>query len=167
MESWYSSKGERFCLASLLEESQHLGCSSKNKALISHFPFWCILCKNGGESIDRIILHCNFISYILNKVGEEFEVIGARPSSWHDLLGMEWQFIGNNKKSKMLWRCCLALSWCIWQERNARVFEDKSCEEAEVWSRIKLLASTWARASNIFGDLYISDLYFNWGAAIQ
>ena len=102
-----------------------------------------------------------------NKVGEELGIIGAKPKSWHDLLGMEWQFIGDKKKSKLLWRCCLALSWCIWQERNTRVFEDKFNEASEVWHKIKLLSSTWASFSNLFDNISISDLGLNWGATIQ
>ena len=90
----------------------------KRRPNLAISPSWCILCKQKGENIDHIILHCNYSSYMWNKVGEEFGIIGAKPNSWHVLLGMEWQFIGNNKKSKLLWRCCLALSWCIWQERH-------------------------------------------------
>ena len=89
-----------------------------------------------------MLVHCSFTNYMWNKVEEEFKVIGAMPSSWHDLLGMEWQFRGNKKKSNLLWRCCcLALAWGIWQERNARTFEDKFSEAGEVWIKIKQLAS--------------------------
>ncbi|KAM7480816.1 hypothetical protein LguiB_005399 [Lonicera macranthoides] len=129
---------------------------------------WCILCKQKGESIDHILLHCNFTGYMWNKVGEVFGSIGAKPSSWRDFLSMEWQFVGNKKKSKLMWRCCcLALAWCIWQERNTRVFEDKSNEAAEIWLKIKLLSSIWATSSSLFVNLSISVICSNLGAAIQ
>ena len=140
----------------------------KRRPNLNISPSWCILCKNGGENIDHILLHCNFTRYVWNKVVEDFELIGAMPSSWYGLLCMEWQFRGNKKKSKFLWRsCCLALAWCIWQERNARIFEDKFSEAAEVWCKIKYLASLWAISSNLFGILSMTELCCNWGAAIQ
>ncbi|KAM7473840.1 hypothetical protein LguiB_021083 [Lonicera macranthoides] len=81
---------------------------------------------------------------------------------------MEWQFAGNKKKSKIMWRCCcLALAWCIWQERNTRVFEDKSNEATEIWLKIKLLSSIWASSSSLFVNLSISVICSNLGAAIQ
>ena len=105
--------------------------------------------------------------YLNHKVVEEFELIGAMPSSWYGLLCMEWQFRGNKKKSKLLWRsCCLALSWCIWQEINARIFQDEFSEAAEVWCKIKQLASLWASSSNLFGILSVTELCCNWGAAV-
>ncbi|KAM7516657.1 hypothetical protein LguiA_006240 [Lonicera macranthoides] len=126
-------------------------------------PSWCILCKQKGENIDHILLDCNFTGYMWNKVGEEFGSIGAKPSSWHEFLGMEWQFAGNKKKTKLLWRCCcLALAWCVWQKRNSRVFEDKSNKAAEIWFKIKLLSSIWASTSNLFVNLSISDFCSNW-----
>ena len=59
------------------------------------------------------------------------------------------------------------ISWCIWQERNARVFEDKFSEADEVWCKIKQLASLWASSSNLFGNLSTFELRCNWGATIQ
>ena len=83
----------------------------KRRPNLAISPSWCTLCKKGGENIDHLLVHCSFTNYMWNKVGEEFELIGAMPRSWHDLLGMEWQFKGTKKNSKLLWRCCcLALA---------------------------------------------------------
>ena len=60
----------------------------------------------------------------------------------------------------------MALAWSIWQERNARVFEDKPSDVVEVWSKVEFMASLWAKASKMFQDLTISGLSVNWAAAI-
>ena len=72
----------------------------------------------------------------------EFELTPVFPRSWYDLLGIEWSFIGKKKAAKILWRCgCMPIAWCMWKERNSRVFEDKAMEVHDVWSKIKSLAS--------------------------
>ena len=98
----------------------------------------------------------------------EFDLIAVLPSSWHDFLAIEWCFKGNKKKAKLLWRCCcMAAAWSVWQERNARIFENRFLEAQEVWSKIKSLASLWAFSSRIFGSLSVTEISRNWGAALM
>ena len=89
-----------------------------------------------SEILDHVLIHCQFAQVIWNKIRMEFDLISVLPSSWHDLLAIEWCFKGNNKKAKMLWRCCcMAAAWSVWQERNARIFEDRLLEVQEVWGK--------------------------------
>ena len=60
----------------------------------------------------------------------------------------------------------MAIAWSVWQERNARVFEEKYTEAEEVWYKIQFVASLWASSSNLFGTISITDLSNNWAAAI-
>ena len=61
----------------------------------------------------------------------------------------------------------MAAAWHIWLERNARIFENRSMEESEIWSKIKFTASLWAFSSKSFGDLSASVINNNWEAAIN
>ena len=102
------------------------------------------------------------------KIRSAFEIIEAMPKSWHDLLCIQWSFRENKKKAKVLWRSvCMAMAWCLWQERNVRTFEDKSSESHEVWSKTVSMAPLWASMSNLFGPLSISDIANNWAAAVS
>ena len=136
-----------------------------NKALS---PSWCILYKQDSESVDHLIIRCRFSQLIWDKIKWEFQIVSVLPNYWYALLCMEWQFIGNRKKAKILWRCCImAAAWCLWLERNSRTFEDKSSDIDEVWSRIKSLASLWASSDNVFNSLSLSDIINNWRAVLS
>ncbi|KAM7489997.1 hypothetical protein LguiA_032918 [Lonicera macranthoides] len=74
---------------------------------------------------------------------------------------------GNKKKSKTLWRSsCMAVVWCVWRERNSRLFDDKEANNEEVWQRVKATASLWAYSSKVFGALSLSDIARDWSAAV-
>jgi len=77
------------------------------------------LCKKSGESIDHLLLHCEIVrdlcSYILILFGVEW----VMPRTV-----LEGAAIGYGR-AKKAWRLApLCLLWCIWRERNARLFED-------------------------------------------
>ena len=111
-------------------------------------PSWCILCKRDSESIDHIFLHCNFAQYIWAEVKREFNVIGVMSRSWHDFLCIDWGVRAKKNNSKVLWRCCcMAVACHIWLERNARIFEDRNSEVANIWSKAKFTASLGAFSS--------------------
>ena len=60
----------------------------------------------------------------------------------------------------------MAVLWCVWKERNARIFENKEENEDKVWQRVKSLSSLWAFSSGKFGVLSVSDISRDWAAAM-
>ncbi|KAM7469441.1 hypothetical protein LguiA_007624 [Lonicera macranthoides] len=130
-------------------------------------PSWCIMCKGSYESLDHLMIHCPFVHYIWSNIRREFNLISVFPGSWYDLMIGKWCFRGDKKKTKVLWRCnFMAVLWCVWKERNARIFEDKEENEEKVWQRVKSLASLWAFSSKKFGILSMSDIIRDWAAAM-
>ena len=130
-------------------------------------PSWCVMCKSSNESLGHLLIHCPFVYSIWSNFRREFNLISVFPVSWFDLLIVKWYLIGDKKKSKVLWRCiCMAVLWCVWKERNARIFEDKEENEEKVWLRVKSLASLWAFSSKKFGILSMSDILRDWVAAM-
>ena len=53
-------------------------------------PSWCILCRSDNESVNHILLHCNFTHYTLSKARSEFGIIGALSRFWYEFLSIEW-----------------------------------------------------------------------------
>ena len=47
----------------------------------------------------------------------------------------------------------LAVLWCIWLERNARIFKQQFQPLVVVWDKILLVASLWLKAHNFFAGL--------------
>ena len=69
----------------------------------------------------------------------------------------------NSFKGKTLWRIvCLSLVRFVWQERNARIFENKERSEEEVWDIFYFYSSLWADCTKAFSGVPLSVLLLNW-----
>jgi len=102
---------------------------------------WCCLCKKSEESINHLLLHCEITrdlwSYILILFGVEW----VMPRSVLELLNSWGPAIGC-VRAKEAWRLApLCLLWCIWRERNARLFED--VETSMVRKRVLNMLYIW------------------------
>ena len=60
------------------------------------------------------------------------------------LVGILW---GGRDLAKAIWRMApLCVIWCIWRERNARLFEDKECSVDGVRKNMISMLHMWAMA---------------------
>ena len=70
---------------------------------------------------------------------------------------------GSCTRGKTLWQiACLSLVWFVWQERNARIFEDKERTEGDVWDLFHFFSSLWASCTLVFRGVPLSFLQLNW-----
>ncbi|XP_059626865.1 uncharacterized protein LOC132269630 [Cornus florida] len=86
---------------------------------------WCCLCKRDEESVDHIFMHCPTAYDCWNLI--------------FDIFGIHWVMPQSSKGLINAWRGCLVRShardywrivphfvwWCIWKERNNRIFKGK------------------------------------------
>ena len=71
----------------------------------------------------------------------------------------------NSTRGKTLWRIVyLYLLWFVWQERNARIFENKERSEEEVWDICYFYSSLWTDCTKAFSRVPFSVLLLNWAA---
>ncbi|KAM7481594.1 hypothetical protein LguiB_006177 [Lonicera macranthoides] len=73
---------------------------------------WCTLCRREGESIDHLLMHCPFAQFMWNNIRRELDLVTVFPYSWFNLLSISRSWKGNKKISRILWRSCLAVTWC-------------------------------------------------------
>jgi hypothetical protein len=85
---------------------------------------WCCMCKNGWETADHLLIHCEVAAALWGFVFQRFGIQWVLPDKVIDLL-FGW-FNGFGKHSSDIWNLVpLCLMWSLWQERNSRIFEDK------------------------------------------
>jgi hypothetical protein len=108
---------------------------------------WCCMCKEAGESIDHLFLHCNIARDLWNFV--------------FTLLGLQWVMLCHVVDLLACWSGCLCrvsptalwgliphcLLWLIWRERNARSFEDIERSTQEIKQFFLTVLLEWTNAS--------------------
>jgi hypothetical protein len=58
-----------------------------------------------------------------------------------------WNQVGRRDLSRVIWRMApLCVIWCIWRERNSRIFEDKECSVDGVRKTMISMLHLWAMA---------------------
>ena len=85
----------------------------------------CNLCKENEESADHILIHCGKTRELWTSLRSSFGVMWVFPDSVRNLL-LEWKIKALGKKRSVVWRTMpICLFWCIWGERNRRMFKEE------------------------------------------
>ncbi|RVW27828.1 Transposon TX1 uncharacterized 149 kDa protein [Vitis vinifera] len=81
--------------------------------------------KENEESTDHILIHCGKTRELWTVVLSSFGVVWVFPNSVRNLL-LEWKIKGLEKKRSVVWKMVpICLFWCIWGERNRRMFQEE------------------------------------------
>jgi hypothetical protein len=87
---------------------------------------WCCLCKEDGESIDYLYLHCNVANELWQLVFSMFGIWWVMLYHVVDLLAY-WTGHTHKTSSAAIWGMIPhCIMWVIWRERNGRSFEDRT-----------------------------------------
>jgi mannosylglycoprotein endo-beta-mannosidase len=105
---------------------------------------WCYLCRDNGESVDHVLLHCPFSRGIWN------HVLGITNFQWvmpEKVSGVLWSWSRrlSNPIAKAIWRMIPScIWWCLWRERNSRCFENCSLSLVKMQELVLLSLFSWA-----------------------
>ena len=84
---------------------------------------WYCMCKKSGETFDHLLLHCEIASALWNSILGFFGSMGHALS--RDRFLSCWRGQWGSPQSEAIWKMIPPyLMWCIWKERNDRIFED-------------------------------------------
>jgi endonuclease/exonuclease/phosphatase family metal-dependent hydrolase len=119
---------------------------------------WCCLCKQSGESVDHLLLHCSLARELWSMVFGMFGVSWVMPC--HVLhLWAGWQVSFGDTRNMVVWRMVPhCVMWCLWRERNARHFED--CERSIVDLKMLFFRTLyeWVFSLGLFSINSVMDL---------
>jgi hypothetical protein len=107
----------------------------------------CCLCKLNGESVDHLLLHCPLARELWSMVFGLFGVDWVMPCKVFQLWAA-WQIRSADLRNMAIWRMVPhCVIWCLWRERNARLFED--CESSMVDIKLLFFQTLYAWVNSV------------------
>uniref|UniRef100_A0A8R7P3V4 Reverse transcriptase zinc-binding domain-containing protein n=1 Tax=Triticum urartu TaxID=4572 RepID=A0A8R7P3V4_TRIUA len=110
----------------------------------------CTLCKQKQESVDHLFYKCRFSIRLWGLVKDWLQLVSIDTSSWHLSGNIEEWWVGLSDTSisnrKAMASLTMLVAWTIWNERNARVFHQKSAPPTVLLANIKKEATLWVSA---------------------
>lgn len=110
----------------------------------------CPLCKREQESGLHLFVKCRFTLRLWNLVNEWAHLEELDTSTWHLEDSLKEWWVNRSSKStpnrKAMASLTMLLGWTIWNERNARVFRQKSMPPTILLNNIKSEAILWVTA---------------------
>ena len=117
---------------------------------------WCCMCKEAGESIDHLFLHCLTARELWGLILSMFGVWWVMPRHMVDLLAC-WNGHTRRCRAASIWGLIPhCLMWVIWRERNARSFNDSEKSIQDLKQCFLSLLLAWANAS---GPSHFNSIY--------
>ena len=111
---------------------------------------WCCLCKESGESLDRLLLHCKVARELWDLVLGLFGVHWIMPRTVFDIFST-WQGPFGSRSNTLVWRAVPhCVIWCLWRERNARHFEDTELSIPDLKIQLFQLLYEWIKGMGFF-----------------
>jgi hypothetical protein len=90
---------------------------------------WCFMCERAGESVNHLMIHCEYAQELWSMIFCQFGVSWVMPRTTYALLHC-WRRKG---PAYLVWNAIpLCLMWLLWRERNQRAFEDSERHSMEL-----------------------------------
>ena len=90
---------------------------------------WCFMCKRAGESVNHLMLHCEYAQELWSMIFCLFGISWVMPQTSYALLHC-WRRKG---PAYIVWNAIPScLMWLLWRERNQWAFEDSEHHSADL-----------------------------------
>ncbi|GFS29385.1 hypothetical protein Acr_00g0006490 [Actinidia rufa] len=107
----------------------------------------CPLCNVSMESVDHLLLLCNFSWSIWSQCVQWWGCSWVCPATIFDLM-VEWFSNSFKHVEKACWEAIFfAIIWSLWKARNELIFSNVNIVKAEVVDLIKLRVAFWVKAN--------------------
>jgi hypothetical protein len=111
-----------------------------------------------GKSVDHLLLHCAYAKELWDLVFAMFGISWVMPARVRDLFAC-WLGKMGRHPIHMIWRAVPhCLMWCLWRERNLRIFEGCEQHVAELKLLFLRILFEWMASIRLFG-FFFSRIY--------
>jgi hypothetical protein len=101
------------------------------------------------ETVPHLFIHCRFTTRLWGKVAEWLHNTDILPGGWDGLsIELWWRNMTSSQmpNRKAISSLALLVTWELWNERNARVFNNKHATHDVILEKIKREARLWVLA---------------------
>jgi hypothetical protein len=110
----------------------------------------CKLCNQVQESADHLLYKCRFTTRIWIELKEWLGLHDVDPRAWHNRRTVkEWwtkSILQRGQSRKAMASLAMLVSWEIWKERNARVFQNSATTSFMLIAKVKDEMAMWCHA---------------------
>lgn len=101
------------------------------------------MCKMNRETVDHLLLNFEVARVLWNAIFTRFSLSWAMPIRVVDFFACWWT--DGRSRSAAVWKMVPScLMWCLWRERNDRIFEDKEMTFEELRTFFFYSLYTWS-----------------------
>ena len=117
----------------------------------------CPFCKQTQESLVHLLVHCRFTRRVWDLIFGWLGLHNINTGDWLLLNFPEWWIRMTNAAPhrKAIASLTLLVTWEVWNERNARVFQNKSVPSLVLLEKVKTEARLWVLAGAKCLDSFI------------
>jgi hypothetical protein len=109
--------------------------------------YFCGLCVRNLETITHQFIDCPFSRTVWDRVATWSNCNNLQPVQWGETRDVEdWFLVMIDRGSKKGHTLAILTLWCIWNRRNAAVFNNKTCTAEQVFGQISEEVFLWANA---------------------
>ncbi|KAK4720344.1 hypothetical protein R3W88_010577 [Solanum pinnatisectum] len=128
---------------------------NKKLAMVDRLAKWgvevnktCILCKKAEETIEHLIIECQFARKLWERLFTWSHQLSVVPMTWGQFILWSIQHGKGKTKTTQIFKIILAEGiYGLWIERNNKIFEKKSKMEENVAKEIDYVTTARAPAS--------------------
>ena len=134
----------------------------KKQPFLSVSPSWCIMCKNGSESVNHLFLHCSVAQRVWTKIMQKFNISWVLPQDINHIILGDFM-LRRDRRTKFLESFVIyAVLWTLWRERNKRIFEDKEGSLADIIGSVHYWVGLWASLHKDLNQFFFKDWLREW-----
>ncbi|CAN0891450.1 Putative ribonuclease H protein At1g65750 [Linum grandiflorum] len=110
----------------------------------------CVMCGICNETVEHLLIHCTFSAKVWTKLSSAISLFG--PHQWEicDFI-QAWEGMRCDSRFNDAMKVLMhATFWCLWLERNDRIFNDKVKSSQQVFHKIVWSVCSWLGAAGVF-----------------
>lgn len=131
---------------------------------------WCCMCRKAKEFSSHLFLHCPIVAalweFMIFRLNASWVLLGTMKTLIHSWSSQDLSSLNHHGKvARNL--IPFAVCWTVWEERNLRIFEDRSAPLHKLIDFVFFKLHEWLLAGSLGFRCQFSSWVFDWNSLLQ